>query len=63
MGFGRGATTGGDRYEAEVNRGDLNVGSFTRGLNARWNDGWQLAHVFEQGGNTVVVWERRDGVA
>jgi hypothetical protein len=48
-----------NHYDAEVNRGDLNVSSFARDLNKRYEDGWKLAHIFEQGGNTVVVWERR----
>ena len=49
---------GDDHYEAEVNRGDLNMRSFSDTLNDRWRDGWRLAHIFEQGGNTVMVWER-----
>jgi hypothetical protein len=48
-----------DHYEAEVNRGDLNVDHFTRQLNNRWERGWRLARLFEQSGNTVIVWERR----
>lgn len=50
-----------DHYDTSVNKGDLNMRSFTDDLNDRWNDGWKLAHVFEQGGNTIVVWERRTG--
>jgi hypothetical protein len=59
-GFGSGSVAAGEHYHAEVNKKDLNVGAFTQTLNQRWRDGWRLAHVFEQGGNTVVVWERRD---
>lgn len=47
-----------DHYEAEVNRGDLSVGALTKALNKRHDDGWKLAHIFEQAGNTVMVWER-----
>lgn len=46
-------------YDTEVNKGSLNMGSFKRNLNSRWDDGWKLSHVFEQDGNTVMVWERR----
>lgn len=48
----------GDHYEAEVNKGSLNVRAFTAKLNGRWKQGWALAHVFEQDKNTVMVWER-----
>jgi hypothetical protein len=47
-----------DHYEAEVNRGDLSMGSLTRDLNDRHEKGWRLAHIFEQGGNTILIWER-----
>ena len=50
----------GDRYEAVVNKKDINMRRFTAGLNARWKNGWRLAHIFEQSGNTVMVFERRD---
>lgn len=46
-------------YESEVNRGSLNMRTFTATLNSRWNGGWRLSHLFEQDGNTVMVWERR----
>jgi hypothetical protein len=47
-----------DHYDASVNKGDLNMRSFTNELNQRWEDGWKLAYVFSHGGNTIVVWER-----
>lgn len=50
-----------DHYDATVNRGSLNMGSFTKEMNKRWDDGWQVAQVFMQEGNTIVVWERRSG--
>lgn len=53
------ATMSHPHYEAEVNKKSLNMGAFTNTLNKRWNDGWRLGHVFEQDGNTVMVWERR----
>ena len=46
-------------YEAEVNRGDINMDHFTNQLNQRWDNGWRLARLFEQSGNTIIVWERR----
>jgi hypothetical protein len=48
-------------YEATVNRGDLSVRSLTDELNDRWGKGWKLANAFEQGGNTVLIWERTQG--
>jgi hypothetical protein len=51
----------GDHYDAEVNRGSLNVGAFTAKMNQRWRDGWRLAHVFEQDDDTVFVWEKCEG--
>ena len=50
-----------DHYDASVNRGDLNMRSFRDELNDRWKNGWKLSQVFEQAGNTIVVWERRAG--
>lgn len=45
-------------YETEVNKGDLNMNAFTRGLNDKWEKGYRLVHVFVQGGNTITVWEK-----
>lgn len=50
-----------DHYNAEVNEGSINMALFTRKLNSQWEEGWRLAHIFEQAGNTVIVWERRGG--
>ena len=50
----------GEHYEAEVNKGSLNMQAFTSKLNHRWRSGWRLSHTFEQSGNTVFVWERRE---
>lgn len=50
----------GDRhYDCEVNRGDLNMGWLRDTLNDRWEDGWRLSSMFEQAGNTVIVFEKR----
>ena len=46
-------------YDAVVNKRGLSVNALTKTLNARWEDGWRLAHVLEQRGNTVLVFERR----
>ncbi len=48
-----------DHYEAEVNEGGINMANFNRQLNNRWEQGWRLARIFEQAGNTIIVWERR----
>lgn len=45
-------------YDCEVNRGDLSVAWLTDKLNERYEDGWRLSHIFEQAGNTVLVFER-----
>ena len=50
-----------DHYDAEVNEGGINMMLFNRQLNSRWEQGWKLGRIFEQGGNTVIVWERRGG--
>jgi hypothetical protein len=46
-------------YQVEVNKKRLNVATLTDALNDRWANGWRLAHVFEQRGNTVLVFEKR----
>lgn len=48
-----------DHYEAVVNKKDVNMRSLTSMLNARWHAGWKLAHMIEQHGNTLMVFERR----
>ncbi len=46
-------------YHVEVNKRGLSVRALTTALNQRWENGWRLAHVFEQRGNTVLVFEKR----
>ncbi len=46
-------------YQVEVNKRGLSVTALTKALNERWANGWRLAHVFEQRGNTVLVFEKR----
>lgn len=48
-------------YDAEVNKGSLSITFFKSTLNTRWENGWKLSHIFEQDGNTVIVWERWEG--
>jgi hypothetical protein len=47
-------------YDVVVNKRGLSVTALTTTLNERWDNGWRLAHVFEQRGNTVLVFEKRD---
>lgn len=54
----RGAQT--DRYLTEVNKGGVNMSTLTNKLNSRYKDGWRLHTMIEQGGNVVMVFERRD---
>lgn len=46
------------QYEVEVNKGSLNHLSLAGSLNKRAKQGWRLHTVFEQHGNTVIVYER-----
>ncbi|HEX2041891.1 MAG TPA: hypothetical protein VHF24_04570 [Acidimicrobiales bacterium] len=46
-------------YQVEVNKRGLSVKTLTKTLNARWDNGWRLAHMLEQRGNTVLVFEKR----
>lgn len=45
-------------YHTEVNKGSINMRSWSKDLNAKGAEGWRLVHVFEQSGNTVMVFER-----
>ncbi len=47
-------------YDVVVNKRSMSVRALTRTLNDRWENGWSLAHVFEQRGNTVLVFEKRE---
>ena len=46
-------------YQVEVNKRGMSVKGLTKTLNERWDNGWRLAHVLEQRGNTVLVFEKR----
>jgi hypothetical protein len=47
----------GNHYEAEVNKGSINMRHFSAKASDRYSKGWRLAHLYEQDGNTVMVWE------
>lgn len=47
----------GDHYLTEVNRGSINMGRWQSNLNGMYQRGYRLAHVLEQDGNTVQVFE------
>ncbi len=47
------------QYQVEVNKRGLSVSALTTTLNQRWENGWRLAHILEQRGNTVLVFEKR----
>ena len=47
------------QYQVEVNKRGLSVTALTKTLNERWENGWRLAHILEQRGNTVLVFEKR----
>lgn len=46
-------------YQVEVNKRGLSVTALTKTLNDRWENGWRLAHMLEQRGNSVLVFEKR----
>lgn len=60
--FGIGGLSGGSSngpvYEIEVNEGSINMKRFSSVANERAANGYRMAHVFAQDGNTVVVWEK-----
>jgi hypothetical protein len=47
------------QYQVEVNKRGLSVAALSKTLNSRWENGWRLAHILEQRGNTVLVFEKR----
>lgn len=49
-----------DRYKTVVNRGDTNMEDLEDALNKAYEDGWRLHTIFEQAGNTCIVYEKRD---
>ena len=46
-------------YQVVVNKRGLSTNALTKTLNERRDNGWRLAHVLEQRGNTVLVFEQR----
>lgn len=46
-----------EHYQAEVNKNSINMDRWQQTMAARFQGGYRLAHVFEQNGNTVMVWE------
>lgn len=48
------------RYVTRVNKGSINMLKWQMDLNAMWEEGYRLHTAFEQDGNTVQVFERRD---
>lgn len=47
-------------YQVVVNKRGFGASRLTKVLNERWDNGWRLAHILEQRGNTVLVFEKRD---
>lgn len=54
------ARQNGDRYITRVNTGRLDVERHSDYLNQAWSAGFRLHTIFEQNGNTVMVFEQRD---
>ena len=49
----------GDQYVTRVNKGSLDIERHTDKLNEAFRLGFRLHSIFEQSGNTVMVFERR----
>ena len=49
----------GDQYVTRVNKGGLDVERHTDYLNKVYRAGFALFSIFEQNGNTVMIFERR----
>ena len=47
----------GSHYVTKVNKGSIRMQTWESDLNAMYRDGYRLAHVLEQDGNTVQVFE------
>lgn len=60
MAFER-ARQAGDQYITRVNKDRLDVERHSDYLNQAWAAGFRLHSIFEQNGNTVMIFERRDG--
>lgn len=45
-------------YDTEVNKGSINMRSLSSTLNKRGGEGWRLKQAFEEGGNTILIFER-----
>ncbi len=50
-----------NHYDTEVNKGSVSMTMLKGRLAVRFEDGYRLAHIFEQGGNTVMVFEHSHG--
>ncbi len=52
----------GPQYITEVNKEDINMRWLRGHLNERWEAGYRLHSMVEQGGNTILVFEKRGSV-
>lgn len=50
-----------NHYVTDVNKGSINMRHWQARLTQMWQHGYRLAHVFEQDGNTVMVFEHTMG--
>ena len=46
-------------YEIQVNKGSINMEKFTKTANKRYENGYKIDKLIEQGDNTLVVWMKR----
>lgn len=53
-----GGSVDGEHYDIEVNEGSVNMRRFAAMANESHANGYRMAHVFMQDGNTIVVWAK-----
>jgi hypothetical protein len=59
--FGSGitaGTAGGPGWEAEVDRGRIEMKNLNAAMNGRDANGYIMHFIYEQNGNTVIIWHR-----
>jgi hypothetical protein len=46
------------QYHTEVNKGSIRMQTLQGHLNDMGRQGWRLQFIFEQAGNTIIIFER-----
>lgn len=56
----RGVVDAGGHYVTRLFKSGMTQGMYDRALNEHYESGYRLSHIYEIGGSTVMVFERRD---